>query len=96
MAKELFSKENLLKYTPTNVVKLCFSVAFISFCLVCVIMMSKSADIPIGKVLNAYADSIIRSIEGTVNHEHPDMLEDIEQLKINSHAPRSEDEVSDN
>jgi hypothetical protein len=92
MANELFSKENLLKYTPTNVIKMCFAVAFVSLCAVFVIMMMKAADIPLGQVFKAYTDVKIRKLEGeSFDHEpHDGMKADIKELKKDSHAPNPE------
>lgn len=79
--EEIFSKDNLLKYTPMNVIKFSFSMAFLTFCLVFIIMMAKAADIPLGKLFDYW----IAEATTETNHDHSDILERLEAVEALSH-----------
>lgn len=96
----LFSKENLLKYTPTNVIKVCFAMAFITFCLVFMLMMSKAADIPVDRYFNALIDVNVEKMHGAITIiEYQELMDYVDKtearltaLESMSHNPKEPEE----
>lgn len=75
--------------------------AFITFCLVFMLMMAKAADIPIGRYFNAVIDVNVEKMHGAITIiEYQELMEYVDKtearlkvLEAQSHNPKSKDDI---